>query len=391
MNSSVVIVSYRPHLWLERSLASVRDQADQVVLVDNGSPDGVVGAVGRRLGAHVERLPTNRGFAGGVNAGLRVSKGDIVALLNDDAVAGSEWLSSAAKVLADPSVAAVGPKILFPWPFAEIDLDEDPHFDPPDPRPLGRFVQRIEVDGVEVPLEALKGPGIHPVEELVVDGSVARRWRWGTGRGAIYVPVPEEASGSGVTVDGESVPVVRVVDLVNNAGSYLSARGHGGDHGFAAPDDGRFDVAAERFATTGAAMVARSETFAAIGTFAESFFAYYEDFDWCWRARLAGLTLSYSPEQVVRHVGGASSGGPAGERVRYLAARNRIQTLARNAPLPVLVSELSSRVDRPVSKMAGPLAKRLLMGMAERRSLSRRWTRRPRDVWSAWAGRDEMW
>jgi hypothetical protein len=77
--------------------------------------------------------------------------------------------------------------------------------------------------------------------------------------------------------------------------------------------------------------------------------------------------------------------------VRYLAARNRIHTLARNAPLSLVVSELGSPVDRPDSKMAGPVAKRLLMGFAERRSLRKGWVRNPREVWQSWAGRDEVW
>jgi hypothetical protein len=288
-------------------------------------------------------------------------------------------------------VAAVGPKIVFPWRYVEIRLDEEPHFDPPDPRPLGRFIQGVAVDGIDVPLEGLLGSGLYPVEELVLDGTVARRWRWGAGSGPIYVPVPEEGKACDVSVDGDPVPTERVVDLVGNAGSYLSRRGHGGDHGFAAPDDGRFDASAERFATTGAAMVAMADTFAAVGSFAESFFAYYEDFDWCWRARLAGLSLRYDPTATVRHVGGASTGGPTSERVRYLAARNRIQTLARNAPLPVLWSELGSSVDRPEASMFGPLAKRLSMGLVERRRLARRWVTKPREIWQTWAGRDESW
>lgn len=391
MSTTVIVVACRPHLWLERCLQSVLGQADEVVLVDNGSPQGVVGVTGRKLGVKVEPLPTNTGFAAGVNAGLRRARGDLVALLNDDAVAEPGWLGSAARVLADPAVAAVGPKILFPWPYAEIRLDEEPNFDPPDPRPLGRFVQRVEVDGIEIPLNAPLGPGFHRVEELVVDGTVARRWRWGTGTGPVYVPVPEEAKGSKVTVDGEPTPILRLVDLVSNAGSYLSARGHGGDHGFAAPDTGNFDAPTERFATTGAAMVARVETFARIGSFAEAFFAYYEDFDWCWRARLASMRLLYDPAGVVRHVGGASTGGPASSRVRYLAARNRLHTLARNAPLDVVWSELRSPVDRPQSGMALPLAKCVITGLMERRRLARCWGRRPSEVWSAWAGRDESW
>ena len=391
MKTTVIVVSYRPHLWLKRCLTSVIQQADEVILVDNGSPDGMVGDVGRRLGAVVKALPANAGFAGGVNAGLRSASGDLVALLNDDAVAKSGWLTSATSALSDTSVAAVGPKILFPWPYAEISLDEEPHFDPPDPRPLGRFVQRVSVDGINVPLESLLGPGLYEVEELAIDRTRTHRWRWGTGTGPIYVPVPEEAKGVEVKVDDDPVPIIRHVNLVSNAGSYLSARGHGGDYGFAGPDDGRFDISTEHFATTGAAMVARRETFDRLGGFAESFFAYYEDLDWCWRARLAGLRLIYDPAGVVHHVSGQSTGGPANDRVRYLSARNRMQTLARNAPLPVLLSELRSPVDRPGSKMALPLAKRIMQGLLERCRLARNWRRSPHEVWREWAGMDEQW
>jgi GT2 family glycosyltransferase len=390
VTTSVVVVSYRTHLWLERCLASVLPEADEVILVDNGSIGGVVGDLGRRLGVEVETLPTNTGFAGGVNAGLRRAKGDVVALLNDDAVAGAGWLNSAATALDDSGVAAVGPKILFPWPFAEIRLDEEPQFYPGDPRPLARHIRHVEVDGIDVPLGGLQGPGVHRLEQRI-EGAITHQWRWTTGSGPIYVPVPEEAQGADVAVNGEKVEPERLVDLVSNAGLYLSARGHGGDYGFAAPDDGRFDTAAEHFATTGAAMVARAETFACLGGFADSFFAYYEDLDWCWRARLAGMRLLYDPTAVVRHVGGASSGGVVTDRVRYLAARNRMQTLARNAPLRILWSELRSPSDRPESGMTLPLTKRITQGLVERRHLSRQWARTPAEVWSAWAGRDERW
>jgi GT2 family glycosyltransferase len=366
------------------------DQADEVILVDNGSPDGVVGDAGRRLGAIVESLPINTGFPWGVNVGLRRARGDLIALLNDDAVAEPGWLTSAAAVLADPGVAAVGPKILFPWPFVQVYLDEPTHFAPGDPRPLGRKIHRVEVGGLGVPLGSLIGPGVHRVENLR-DGDVTHEWRWTTGSGPLYIPVPEETKGSAVSINGDSIPVVQVIDLVSNAGSYLSSQGHGGDHGFATPDDGRFDTYTECFATTGAAMVARADAFALLGAFAESFFAYYEDFDWCWRARLAGLHIVYEPAGVVRHVGGASTGGPTSDRVRYLAARNRMQTLARNAPLRVLWSQLRSPVDRPETGMALPLTKRVALGLVERRRLARVWAQRPSAVWTEWAGRGESW
>jgi GT2 family glycosyltransferase len=388
VSTSVVVVSCQSHLWLRRCLASVAGQADEVILVDNGSPGREVGEVGRRAGATVVTLPANTGFAGGVNAGLRHARGEVVGLLNDDAVAGPEWLASAAVVLKDQEVAAVGPKILFAWSFAEIRLDTEPHFAPGDPRPLGRTIGRVKVGGVDVSLSGLRGSGVHRLERRL-EGDVIRQWRWTSGTGPILVPMPEEGDGSGVTVDGEAVPVVRIVDLVANAGCYLSTNGHGGDYGFALPDDGTLDDPGERFGTTGAAMVATAATFARVGGFAESYFAYYEDLDWCWRSRLAGLRCVYEPAGTVRHVGGVSTGGPSSERVRYLAARNRMQTLARNAPLPLVWSQLRSPVDRPASGMAAPILRRVTMGLVERRQLARGWSTSPQEVWATWAGKDE--
>ena len=335
------------------------------------------------------RLATNAGYAAGVNAGLRRARGEIVGLLNDDAVADGEWLASATLALKDQDVAAVGPKILFAPFFAEIRLDTEARFALGDPRPLGRRIDRVEVDGVEVSLAELRGPGVHRLEHKL-EGDITRRWRWTTGSGPIYVPVPEGGRGSTVTIDGEPVHVVQLVDLVANAGCYLSTYGHGGDYGFAMPDDGTFEEPAERFGTTGAAMVATAETFARVGGFAESYFAYYEDLDWCWRSRLAGLRCVYEPGGTVRHVGGVSTGGPSNDRVRYLAARNRMQTLARNAPLPLIWSQLRSPADRPTSGMAAPILKRVSLGLAERRQLARGWSASPREVWAAWAGKDEQ-
>jgi GT2 family glycosyltransferase len=389
-STSVVVVSYQLHGWLERCLQSVAGQADEVILVDNGSPGGAVGAVGRRCGVRVEVLPENRGFAVGVNAGVRRATGDLVALLNDDAVAEPGWLASAGKALADPDVAAVGPKILFQSSFVELRFDEEPHFAPPDGRPLGRMIERVELDGRVVPLGGVRGSGVHGLERRG-QGGTATEFRWTAGSGPVYVPLGEQESVSEVRVDGEPIPVVATLDLISCAGSYLSACGFGGDYGFGAHDNGAFDEPAERFGTTGAAMVARAETFERIGGLAESYFAYYEDLDWCWRARLGGLRFVYDPSAVVRHVGGASTGGPGSDRVRFLAARNRIQTLARNAPLPVVWSELRSPVDRPDSGMGLALAERVARGLLERRRLARRWVCPPGQVWQVWAGRDERW
>ncbi|HEY7948244.1 MAG TPA: glycosyltransferase, partial [Acidimicrobiales bacterium] len=88
MSSSVIVVSHRPGSWLADCLASALPQASEVILIDNGSAGEEASDIGRRSGATVVRSSRNLGFAGGVNLGLRHAHGEIVGLLNDDAVAG---------------------------------------------------------------------------------------------------------------------------------------------------------------------------------------------------------------------------------------------------------------------------------------------------------------
>jgi GT2 family glycosyltransferase len=67
-----------------------------------------------------------------------------------------------------------------------------------------------------------------------------------------------------------------------------------------------------------------------IGTLDERFFAYLEDVDLAWRAQAAGWITAYEPGAVCYHRGSATTG--EGTRQKYfLAGRNRVWLLARNA------------------------------------------------------------
>ena len=388
----MIVVSHRRHRWLPDCLASVTGQCDEVVLVDNGSPGGEVGEVGRTAGARVVRLEANAGFPGGVNAGVAAATGDVVALLNDDAMAEPGWVASAEAALADPSVGVVAPKLVFALPFAEVRFDDEPRRIGADPRPLGRAIRTATLDGTDV-LPALVGPGVHRLEDGELDGR-AGPWRWTAGRAPIYVPLGPDGDPADLRVDGEPAPITGVVRLINNAGSYLSTRGWAGDHGYLCPDDGRFDAPAERFGACGGALVTRAETLARVGPWAASFFAYYEDVDWCWRARLAGLSARYEPAGVVRHVGGVTSGGPLAATVKGLAARNRLLCLARNAPVAVVGREVRDAVSGgPLSPpgLRRALATALPAAVASRPALARRRRRSTGEIWRRWAGADETW
>lgn len=58
----------------------------------------------------------------------------------------------------------------------------------------------------------------------------------------------------------------------------------------------------------GASMMIRRAVFEQIGLFDERFFLYYEETDFCLRARRAGFLTFYLPESRVEHVGAASTG-----------------------------------------------------------------------------------
>ena len=390
MTRSVVVVSLRAGDWLDPCLASVRDQADQLVVVDNGSTGSEVSAVGRRHGATVITNRDNHGFAGGANQGLARATGDVVALLNDDAVAGADWLDVCELTLTDPSVAAVTPKVLLDGWYGQLLPDDEAWFAPSDARPLGRQVTSVVHDGAEL-LDRLVGPGIHRLESAVVDGALTR-WRWTRPGKPYFVPLPGPGA-TMVTVNGsDEVPTTAVCRLINNAGLFLRADGYVGDHGLECPDDGRWDQGRETFGATGTAMVVRADVLRRVGLFADPFFAYYEDADWSWRARRLGLGVVYQPETSVSHRRSVTSVQTLGARVRILSERNRLLALVRNAPGGVASHEVWRRVaDGPDHGIRRGMLSHLPWALATRARLARSATVGTRALWDRWAGADVTW
>ena len=95
---SALVVNWNGKRYLAECLQSLRAQAYprlEVVVVDNGSADGSVALVeGQYPEVHLLALGENRGFSGGVNAGAKVAQGEVLALLNNDAVARPDWAAA---------------------------------------------------------------------------------------------------------------------------------------------------------------------------------------------------------------------------------------------------------------------------------------------------------
>lgn len=383
--STVIVVSYRPGDWLRPCLDSVIDEADEVIVVDNASEGALATHIAEAAKARVIRSRRNLGFAGGVALALPEVRGDLVAVLNDDAVARPGWLGSAAGVLEDPAVGAVTPKVVLEGPFREVILADDEWYAPGDSRPLGRQVRSVTADGREV-IAACVGAGLHDME-TAADG---QGWRWTRPGQPFYVPV--QHAGAKVAVDGEEVEAGPAVRIVNHAGSFLRRHGVAGEYGLGAPDDGRFDAPREPFGFSGTAPAFRTETLRRIGSFAPRFFAYNEDTDWCLRARLTGLRIAYDPAATVIHRLSATSGGTAAQRVRHLAQRNALLCLARNAPLGLAGREIAERLSKgPGDPVAVQTARLLPWALATRAAMSRQRVYDPADIWQTWAERDSSW
>jgi len=371
-------------------VASALSQADEVVVVDNGSTQEAASAVATSLGARVVCSGANLGFSGGVDLGLRHARGALIGLLNDDAVAGPGWIDAARAALADAGVAAVTPKVVLDGVFGEVVLDDDTWRAPGDARPLGRQLLSVTVGAVDV-LEEVRGAGVYDTERSAAPDEPAR-WRWTSGRRPFYVPLAEPNAGDDVRVNGEPVALRTTCTLVNHAGSYLKPHGVAGEYGLSAPDDGRFDHGAERFGFSATAPVFRAETLRRLGGLAPQFFAYNEDTDWCLRARLAGLRILYDPGATVRHRLSATSGGSRSPLVRFLAQRNALLCLVRNAPLDVARHFVWLRMHED----PGPELRRAVLGklpwaLATRVRMRPMRTTTPRAVWDRWAGVDSTW
>ncbi|MDQ6725218.1 MAG: glycosyltransferase family 2 protein [Actinomycetota bacterium] len=340
-----------------------------VVMVDNGSTDGVSAAVAAELPAvRIVDAGANLGFAGGCNLALADMDGvDHVALLNNDATVDPGWLAPLVDALtADPTVGAACPKILFADRFVDVGLSSGTTVrGRGDGRPLGVQLSGARLDGRDAwgriqlvtgfwglehggrgdgPFEWTDGAallrvpagegGALPTCELRLSSAASHVATARSGSARTDIEVGPEPRWYPVALGGEPF------DVVNNVGSVLLPDGHGADRGYLQPDGGGYDRGEEVFAWCGAAVLLSRRYLEAVGLLEDRFFLYYEDFDLSWRGRAQGWRYLYVPSSVVRHVHSASSG--EGSRLfQHYDGRNRLLTLTRNAPPALAVREVA--------------------------------------------------
>jgi GT2 family glycosyltransferase len=245
---SVVVPTWNGRDELARCLAALEAQtlSDlEIVVVDNGSTDGTVDHVRRHHPrARVVALARNTGFTGAANAGIEASRGEFVALLNNDAIAEPRWAEELLAAMDHADVAA-----------ALILRHDDPE---------------------------------------IVDSRGEALSRWGL--------------------------------------PYRSGRGERAD----ALDANGYPAI---FAASGGACIYRRATLDAVGRFDERYFAYLEDLDLGFRARLAGHRIVLAPRARVLHKDGATAAAMGHFRLHQLI-RNSHLLIWKNLPAVSLAKTL---------------------------------------------------
>lgn len=213
-----VIVNYRSPLeMLEQCVSSIIETSAEVpssvVLVDNGSGDGIAQQVAdRHPGVRVIQMGRNAGFAAAVNRGLADTREPLVLMLNTDAVLESGALASMVAALeeAGEDCAGVAPKMML------------------------------------------------SAHENIID-----------------------AVGTVMPPDGASF-----------------------NRGIGQCDLGQYDGEDEVFGVCFGAALLKRELFQpeGVGPLYEGYFLYFEDSDWCMRARAQGHVFRSVPRAVVRHL-----------------------------------------------------------------------------------------
>ncbi len=128
--------------------------------------------------------------------------------------------------------------------------------------------------------------------------------------------------------------------IMDNAGDGFGRKGISYPIGYLEPDVGQYETPRHVFGACGAACIFRREMFDRIGVFDEDFFAYHEDADISFRARLAGYECLFVPGAVVRHRGSATSGTKINPFTVYLSTRNNLHVLMKNMPIRLLLRYL---------------------------------------------------
>lgn len=128
-------------------------------------------------------------------------------------------------------------------------------------------------------------------------------------------------------------------ELIDDAGDQYTALGWAYARGKGKPES-EYDSPAWIFSACGGAAIYRRCVLEELGGFDELHFAYLEDLDLGYRARICGYRNLYEPKAQVLHFGSASTGSRYNPRKTRLASANSVYVVYKNMPLAQLIWNL---------------------------------------------------
>jgi GT2 family glycosyltransferase len=194
---------------------------------------------------------------------------------------------------------------------------------------------------------------------------------------------------------------------IDSAGQFMTRSRRVVERGYDRPDGRESDGEGYVFSICGAALLCRREMIEDISVggqlFDESFFAFSEDFDIGWRARLAGWRAWYAPRAVAYHFRGGSETSRPGTRklpallrrprpLRYHIIKNRWLTLLKNDAAASVLRDFPFILARDLSLLGAVTltSPAVLLDLARSGSLLRGAIARRREFLSGsgrWGGR----
>lgn len=138
---------------------------------------------------------------------------------------------------------------------------------------------------------------------------------------------------------GAQMRMMKVPDRMDNAGDYYCALGWAYDYGKGKKVSGKYLKPRRIFAACGGAAIYRRSIMDRIGLFDEKHFAYLEDVDIGYRARIYGYHNLYEPKALAYHAGSSVSGSKYNAFKTNLSSANSIYLIKKNMPpLQILIN-----------------------------------------------------
>ena len=128
-------------------------------------------------------------------------------------------------------------------------------------------------------------------------------------------------------------------ELIDDAGDRYCVLGWAYSRGKGRPA-ADYDKSVPVFSACGGAAIYRRSVFEEIGYFDEEHFAYLEDTDIGYRARIYGYENWYAPKAVVYHVGSGTSGSRYNQFKTRYSSRNNVYLIYKNMPLFQIILNL---------------------------------------------------